>query len=48
MIALNQFSFERDILHDFMELAEKCKDLVKPEDLQSVKDLYIVKGLRNE
>ena len=38
-MALNEYSFARDLLLDYLEDG-------RPEDLEAVKDLFLVKGLR--
>ena len=39
LMALNEYSFARDLLLDYLEDG-------RPEDLEAVKDLFLVKGLR--
>ena len=50
LIALNQHSYERDLFLDYMEGAVvqfySNRHRYKPEDLESVRDLFILKELR--
>ncbi len=46
MISINHFGFERELLLEYFLASILNKEYIKPEEIESVRDLFLVKELR--